>query len=226
MILVGRASVPWGGRPRPPTSRAARDGRSTIINCLERRFHFFIAAYVVAKRTLPNICVFAPLREVYLFSENRKPYLKGIPERHPHRQQPVVVHPFPEIKDVGIKEKVVGRFPFQGGQAVERGTPIAVLGHGLGRALEDQGGQAEELAVEVQPQAQGQVMAWAEVSLLPLPVGRQLDVGVEFQLHAGLVQGLPVKSLVGGKTAVLVGKEGPGQMALPIQPRPELMFVG
>ena len=27
--MVGRASVQWGGRPRPPTEMAARDGRST-----------------------------------------------------------------------------------------------------------------------------------------------------------------------------------------------------
>jgi hypothetical protein len=26
---VGRASVQWGGRPRPPTEMAARDGRPT-----------------------------------------------------------------------------------------------------------------------------------------------------------------------------------------------------
>jgi len=26
---VGRASVQWGGRPRPPTDVAARDGRPT-----------------------------------------------------------------------------------------------------------------------------------------------------------------------------------------------------
>jgi hypothetical protein len=26
---VGRASVQWGGRPRPPTDMAARDGRPT-----------------------------------------------------------------------------------------------------------------------------------------------------------------------------------------------------
>jgi len=30
--LVGRASVQWGGRPRPPTDMAARDGRPTGIS--------------------------------------------------------------------------------------------------------------------------------------------------------------------------------------------------
>ena len=34
--LVGRASVQWGGRPRPPTDWAARDGRPTDIS------HFFM----------------------------------------------------------------------------------------------------------------------------------------------------------------------------------------
>ena len=29
VLMVGRASVPWGGRPRPPTDLAARDGRPT-----------------------------------------------------------------------------------------------------------------------------------------------------------------------------------------------------
>jgi hypothetical protein len=27
--LAGRASLQWGGRPRPPTNMAARDGRPT-----------------------------------------------------------------------------------------------------------------------------------------------------------------------------------------------------
>ena len=37
---LGRASVQWGGRPRPPTNMAARDGRPT--NTIY--FSFFVVA--------------------------------------------------------------------------------------------------------------------------------------------------------------------------------------
>jgi hypothetical protein len=37
-ISVGRASVQWGGRPRPPTDMAARDGRPTNTS----HFSFFV----------------------------------------------------------------------------------------------------------------------------------------------------------------------------------------
>jgi hypothetical protein len=36
---VGRASVQWGGRPRPPTDMAARDGRPTNTS----HFSFFFS---------------------------------------------------------------------------------------------------------------------------------------------------------------------------------------
>ena len=41
-ISVGRASVQWGGRPRPPTDMAARDGRPTNTS------HF--SSFVVSAR--------------------------------------------------------------------------------------------------------------------------------------------------------------------------------
>ena len=41
-ISVGRASVQWGGRPRPPTDIAARDGRPTNTS------HF--SSFVVSAR--------------------------------------------------------------------------------------------------------------------------------------------------------------------------------
>jgi len=41
-ISVGRASMQWGGRPRPPTDMAARDGRPTNTS------HF--SSFVVSAR--------------------------------------------------------------------------------------------------------------------------------------------------------------------------------
>jgi hypothetical protein len=43
---VGRASVQWGGRPRPPTEMAARDGRPT------NTLYFFIFRCVREEMTV------------------------------------------------------------------------------------------------------------------------------------------------------------------------------
>ncbi len=70
----------------------------------------------------------------------------------------VVVHKFPKIEDVHVGIKIVNPFPFQGRQPLEGRAPIAVLADALYSALEDEGGQAENLPVEVEPQAQGIVL--------------------------------------------------------------------
>jgi hypothetical protein len=46
-----------------------------------------------------------------------------------------------------VHVKILDELPFQGCQTLEARTPIPMLVHGLHRALEDQGGQAENLPV-------------------------------------------------------------------------------
>ena len=50
-----------------------------------------------------------------------------------------------------VHVKVLDKLPFQGGQTLEAGPPIPMLAHRLDRALEDQGGQAIDLPVEINP---------------------------------------------------------------------------
>jgi hypothetical protein len=54
--LVGRASVQWGGRPRPPTDMAARDGRPTNTS------HFFMYLCVRKEMIVRMACLEARLR--------------------------------------------------------------------------------------------------------------------------------------------------------------------
>jgi hypothetical protein len=80
-----------------------------------------------------------------------KPDLSGpseLPsERHPGGHEAVIIHKLPEIEVVQVGVKIGDKLPFQGSQALEGGAEVAVLVHSLDRALQDEGGQAVDLAV-------------------------------------------------------------------------------
>ena len=69
-----------------------------------------------------------------------------------------------------VHVKILDELPFQGGQTLEARTPIPMLAHGLHRALEDQGGQAENLPVEIHPQADGLIGPGAEIGVMALAI--------------------------------------------------------
>ena len=76
-----------------------------------------------------------------------------------------------------VQVKILDELPFQGRQALEARTPIPMLAHGLYRPLEDQGGQAEDLPVEIHPQADGVVSPGTEIGVMALAIRRQEVVG-------------------------------------------------
>ena len=84
-----------------------------------------------------------------------------------------------------VHVKVVHELPLQGRQPLEGRAKVAVLVHPLDRALEDDGGQAEDLAVEVQTQAEGVVRVGTEISALLLLVSRQVVLGVRSRCMRG-----------------------------------------
>ena len=124
-----------------------------------------------------------------------------------------------------VHVKILDELPFQGCQTLEARTPIPVLAHGLYRSLEDQGGQAEDLPVEIHPQPDGLVGPGAEIGIMALAIRGQEVVGGKLQVHAGLAYGLPLQTLVQGEAPVLIGIEGAAYVPPPVQPGAELVIV-
>ena len=61
---VGRASVQWGGRPRPPNAMAARDGRPTNLS------HVGCAPRTVKWRAVPALQLISLVSRFLLGNEN------------------------------------------------------------------------------------------------------------------------------------------------------------